>query len=253
MMTRLHALLLAMLLMGAGPTFAGHAAAPSEKKDFFSDLFTGAVFFPERAARFHTIEPMLQEGDLIFIQIRNPVFNRIAETCGSWDSHVGILFKDKDGDWQVAESTVPVSRFTSLKRFLMVPWHGRYVIRRMKGGLSSNDKLRLRQASEARMGRLYQTGFNYDSKRNLYCSKFVHDVYRDATGEEVGKVQTFRELLASNPDAPVGFWKLWFLGSIPWDRRCVTPTSELKDADFTTVFDSKASRKPEPRACGKRG
>ncbi len=238
MIARFLAVLLTTLLAGAGESFAGNASSHPEKKNFLNDLFTGAAFFPERAEAFRKMEPMLQDGDLIFIQIHNPVFNQIAETCGSWESHVGIVFRDKDGDWQVAESTVPVSRFISLKRLLMVPWHGRFMIRRLKGGLSDDQKVRLRQASEVRMGKWYQTGFNYDSKHHLYCSKLVHDVYRDAVGEEVGKVQTFREILSANPDAPVGFWKAWFFGSIPWDRRCVTPTSELRDADFITVFDS---------------
>jgi hypothetical protein len=80
-------------------------------------------------------------------------------------------------------------------------------------------------------------GFNYDSPR-LYCSKFVFDVYRQATGYQVGKLQTFRQLLAENPRAPLGFWRAWFFGFIPWQRQCVTSTSEMKSADFTVVSDS---------------
>ncbi|MBB7319210.1 hypothetical protein HEM98_020950, partial [Escherichia coli] len=28
-----------------------------------------------------------------------------------------------------------------------------------------------------------------------------------------------------NPNAKLTFWKFWFLGSIPWERKTVTPAS----------------------------
>ena len=31
--------------------------------------------------------------------------------------------------------------------------------------------------------------------------------------------------LNSNPNAKLTFWKFWFLGSIPWERKTVTPAS----------------------------
>ncbi|MDZ8400004.1 hypothetical protein SND00_23815, partial [Escherichia coli] len=41
----------------------------------------------------------------------------------------------------------------------------------------------------------------------------------------VGEIETFGELLNSNPNAKLTFWKFWFLGSIPWERKTVTPAS----------------------------
>lgn len=76
----------------------------------------------------------------------------------------------------------------------------------------------------ARLNKFYHTGFKYESSRQ-FCSKFVFDIYKEALCIPVGDIETFEELLHSNPDAKLTFWKFWFLGSIPWDRKTVTPAS----------------------------
>ncbi|MEO6741604.1 MAG: YiiX/YebB-like N1pC/P60 family cysteine hydrolase [Chthoniobacteraceae bacterium] len=181
--------------------------------------------------------PLLREGDIIFICFKHALYRRIAEISGSWESHVGILFRDSDGGWMVAASTIPVSKTTSLQRFVGRSENGRFLVRRLRGGLSPDAVTRLRAASDHRMGVMYDTGFRYDSPRQ-YCSKLVFDCYLEATGQGVGKVETFREMLAENPGAPVDFWRRWFFGRIPWERRCVTTTSQLHAANMITVFDS---------------
>ena len=183
------------------------------------------------------LTPLLQDGDLIFIRISNPIFRRVAETTDSWETHVGILFSGTNGTWQVAESTFPFSRFSSLDRFIARSEHGRFCILRYQGGLTPEEKLDLRLSAGLRMGIRYDLGFNYDSPR-LYCSKFVRQVYQEATGYNVGRLETFQQLLDNNPRAPLDFWRAWFFGFIPWDRRCVTTTSQLKSREFVPVFDS---------------
>lgn len=76
----------------------------------------------------------------------------------------------------------------------------------------------------ARLNKFYHTGFKYESSRQ-FCSKFVFDIYKEALCIPVGDIETFEELLHSNPDAKLAFWKFWFLGSIPWDRKTVAPAS----------------------------
>ncbi len=203
-------------------------------------LVAGSRISPETL---RSLTPKLQDGDLIFIRISNPVFRQVAKTTASWETHVGILFSRPDGSWQVAESRFPLSTFTSLERFVRRSDQGRFLITRYHTELRPEEKSQLRAAARARMGKLYNLGFNYDS-RLLYCSKFVFDVYREATGYQVGNLTTFRQLLADNPQAPLAFWRVWFFGFIPWERRCVTTTSELKSPEFITVC---AANNPEKR------
>ena len=177
----------------------------------------------------------LQSGDIVFISVRSPVYRQIAATCRSWDSHVGIIFREPDGTLLVAESRVPFCSWTTLDQFLARSVNGRFAIRRLHGGLDAAQVARLRAAAERRMGRWYHLGFDFDAPRE-FCSKFVYGVYREALDLEIGEVETFRELLARNPEAPLGFWRLWFFGRIPWQRRTVTPTSQLRSPRLRTML-----------------
>jgi hypothetical protein len=183
------------------------------------------------------VGPRLREGDIIFICVNHTLYRKIAETSQSWESHVGILFRDAAGAWMMAESTFPLARFTPLEKFLAQSKYGRFMVRRLRDGLSQEEVQRLRTAAESRMGKAYHPGFNYDSPR-LYCSKFVYDSYLEATGQRIGRIETFRDLIQENPSAPVGFWRFWFLGMIPWERRIVTTASQLRSPELVTVFDS---------------
>jgi hypothetical protein len=186
------------------------------------------------------ISPLLRDGDVIFIRIANALYRRVAETSQSWESHVGILFSRADGSWEVAESTVPIAKKTPLDRFIARSEHGRFTILRSRTELQPAQQERLRQAAESRMGKFYHLGFNYDSPR-LYCSKLVFDSYREATGIELGQLQTFRQLMAANPAAPIRFWRIWFFGVIPWERRCITTTSLLTSPQLQLVCETKSN------------
>jgi len=177
----------------------------------------------------------LQSGDIVFISVRSPVYKQIAKTCRSWDSHVGIIFRESDGELRVAESRVPFCSYTTLDKFLGRSAGGVFAIRRVNGGLTPEQAGQLRADADRRMGRVYHLGFDFDSPRE-FCSKFVYGVYRAALGMEVGRLETFQELLSSNPQAPIRFWRWWFFGRIPWHRRTVTPTSLLRSSRLQTVL-----------------
>jgi hypothetical protein len=62
-------------------------------------------------------------------------------------------------------------------------------------------------------------------------------VLQESTGEAIGEVQTFRELLERNPAADLRLWKMWYFGRIPWDRTTVTPESLYTCRSLRIVFD----------------
>jgi len=104
-----------------------------------------------------------------------------------------------------------------------------------------HERQRLVAAADRRLGRFYDTGFNLRSRRQ-FCSRYVREVLREATGTEVGEVETFQQLLARRPGTRLGFWKLWYFGSIPWQRETVTPASVLASPALRVVFDGTANR-----------
>lgn len=168
----------------------------------------------------------LKSGDILFVSTPAYLYRKVAQATGSPASHVGIAFEDPRRGWLVAESAVPLSRYSPLRRFLRRSDRGWFAVRRLPRELTAAEVVALRAACDRRMGLWYHTGFNYESRR-MFCSKFVHEVYREALGLEIGTVETFGELLRRNPEEGLGFWKLWFFGRIPWARRTVTPASQL--------------------------
>jgi hypothetical protein len=182
-----------------------------------------------------TIAPSLRDGDLVFLAIDNPLYREVARATSSWTSHVGLAFREADG-WHVAESTVPRSRTTPLDNYLGKTANRRVAVRRLRDTLDRPAVERLRDQAQALMGRWYHLGFDYDSSW-LFCSKFVYEVYRGALGREIGRVQTFEQLLSEHPSPALWFWRFWYFGRIPWRRRTVTPESQYRDPNLETVLE----------------
>ena len=182
-----------------------------------------------------TVASVVTEGDLIFLNVPWLLFRKVAESTKSWTSHVGIVLKDDLGRWVVSESKIPFAREVPLEEFLRRSTQGQFEVRRMRRPLGENEINRLRSAARLNLGRPYGLGFNFDSEK-MFCSKHVYQAYQ-AVGIEVGKVQTFKELLEENPtSSSARFWNTWFFGFIPWMRRTVTPASQLSDPNFATVL-----------------
>ncbi|WP_159564798.1 YebB family permuted papain-like enzyme [Budvicia diplopodorum] len=176
-------------------------------------------------------------GDVVFTCIGNLLFRQVSAASACWSNHVGIIIGHDGEDYIVAESKVPLSQTTTLSKFIARSVDGRYGIRRLNGGLSEAQKRAIVEQVPERLNVLYHTGFKYESSRQ-FCSKFVFDIYRDALSVPIGKVETFNTLLSNNPDARLQFWHLWFMGSIPWERKTVTPASLWFFPSLFSVFNS---------------
>jgi len=178
----------------------------------------------------------LEVGDLVFIRVSALPFRKVAETTVSWTNHVGIVVATDGAEPIVAESTFPFSKRGGLAHFLGRSEGGRVEISRLNAPLSSAQQQMLALAAQKRMGILYDTGFDLHSRRQ-FCSRFVHEVVQEATGIQVGRVETFGDMLTQNPETKLGFWRLWYFGRIPWQRETVTPASVLNSAQLHAVFD----------------
>ena len=182
-----------------------------------------------------SIRSKLNDGDVIFTSIPNHLYQCVERASNSTTSHVGVVFKC-EGKWLVAESRIPFSCYTPLEDFIARSKEGWYAIKRVKGGLSEAQTDGLKLQCERQMGQLYHLGFKYHSKRQ-FCSKFVYQAYKTALGLEVGKLETFTELLRRNPSASTRFWRLWYFGVIPWNRITITPGSQFSDQKLVTVAE----------------
>ena len=181
-------------------------------------------------------EDDLQIGDIVFIRIANFLYRRVADATNSWTSHVGMIHSKKNGEWQVAESTVPFSKINSLGKFIKRTENHKVSIKRLHATLSEEDMLKLQEAANQRLGILYHLGFDHDSTR-MYCSKFVYEVYKEVLNVDIGEIETFKTLITKQPDLSLTFWKIWFFGKIPWQRRTLSPGSQYTSELLTTIWE----------------
>jgi hypothetical protein len=63
------------------------------------------------------------------------------------------------------------------------------------------------------------------------------EVLDEATGIRIGDIETFAALYSRRPDTELRFWKIWYLGRIPWARETVTPASLMRSFQLRWVFD----------------
>lgn len=182
------------------------------------------------------LESHLRVGDIVFTRIGGPPFRQIADATRTWTNHVGIVVGFNCFGAIVAESRVPLSRRTRFRRFVRRSAQGRVAVLRLPRKLSDEEVVLLRRSMKRRLGRLYDTGFNLRSRRQ-FCSRFVRELLQESTGEAIGEVQTFRELLERNREADLRLWNLWYFGRIPWERLTVTPESLYTSPSLKVLFD----------------
>lgn len=187
------------------------------------------------------LEQQLQVGDVVFIRIPHVPFTKVADATSSWTNHVGVVAEVSAQTVMVAESRVPVSGMTRLADFVARSEQGRVAVMRLNTPLNTQQQAALKAAVAARNGILYDTGFDLNSKRQ-FCSRYVREVMQEATGVALGEVEDFATLLKKNPQADQWFWRVWFFGSIPWQRLTVTPASLLNDDRMHAIYDGKVIR-----------
>lgn len=178
----------------------------------------------------------LETGDVIFIRIPTFLFKKVSAATDTWANHVGIVVDASAADPTIAESRIPFSGTTTLSRYIGRSERGRFEVSRLNTPLTGQQRRDVQSAALKREGILYDLRFNLYSHRQ-FCSRFVYEVLLESTGTKTGTVETFATLLRHNPKAQLGFWRIWYLGQIPWERETVTPASMLASPEMHTVFE----------------
>jgi hypothetical protein len=194
---------------------------------------------PTKAASAAALGKTLAVGDLVFIRIGAYPFRKVADATGTWTNHVGIVLDVSGPEPLIGESRFPYSGSTTLARFVARSAGGRVAVMRLPAPLTDAQRQAVVAAAAKREHVFYDTGFDLHSRRQ-FCSRYVREVLQEGAGIEVGAVENFQTLLAHSPGADVGFWRVWYFGSIPWMRETITPASVLRTPGLTTVFDGTA-------------
>ncbi|MCO4792410.1 MAG: hypothetical protein KC493_01765 [Bacteriovoracaceae bacterium] len=215
-------------------------------------ILTCLLFIPQINAQTlgscEHIKKIAKSGDILFISLPGHAFyEKVEKAMNHWATHVGMVLKNDNDELFVSESTYPFSKDTSFCKFVDRA-KGKVAVSRLRGiALNSRDLLDLRVSSKKRLGVYYHLGFKLDSSKQ-FCSKFVWEIYKEALGIEVGKIETFQDILDTHEDPQrreeaIKFFKFWFFHwaipgspSIPWERRTVSPKSQYEDSDLKTIY-----------------
>ena len=200
-------------------------------------LADGPVADQEPSVSAAALRPALAVGDVVFIRVAAKPFREVGAATNSWTNHVGIVIGMDGNEPLIGESTFPFSRTTRLSKFIARSQNGRYAVARLRTALSPDQQQGVALAAKRRNGIFYDTGFDLHSKRQ-FCSRYVREVLAEATGVQVGEVQTFVDLLQQQPGVDLSFWKVWYFGNIPWERATVSPASVLQSPQLQLIYES---------------
>lgn len=173
-------------------------------------------------------------GDIIFIEIPFPPFTKISEATNNWTNHVGVVYDIVDNQIYIAESKVPKVVITKLENFIKRSKNNKYEIYRVKD-LTLDEEYKIKSNAKKYLNIKYDYGFNYDSNKQ-YCSKFVYTIYKESLNIEVGSIETLKEILEKNKNISLCFWNFWFLYSIPWERKAITPANIIENKKLKKII-----------------
>jgi uncharacterized protein YycO len=176
----------------------------------------------------------LRDGDLIFQTSQSAQSRAIQLATKSKYSHCGILFR-RGNEWRVFEAVQPVSE-TSLAKWVARGQDGHFVVKRLRDAetvLTPAALQRLKQAGERYRGKNYDLYFGWSDDR-IYCSELLWKMYQQATGREIGQLQTLREFDLSHP-AVQQKMRERYGRQVPLTEKVISPVQILESKELVTV------------------
>lgn len=141
----------------------------------------------------------VQEGDLIFQELKNSDSRALKLITGNKFTHVGVILKYK-GKFIVLESNGNVRR-TELGQFIRKGVNSQYVIKRFKNykDFFSEEKFsKLREASNLFIGKHSDLYFGWGDEK-FYASELIWKFFKEALEIELCALKKFKDYDYSHP------------------------------------------------------
>jgi hypothetical protein len=175
----------------------------------------------------------LRDGDIIFHSSRSAQSAAIERATRSPYSHMGVILH-RDGKPFVYEAIATV-RYTPFARWTARGDGGKYVVKRLKAGLTTAQARTLRASAAAFAGKPYDLYFEWSNER-IYCSELVWKMYQRALGLEIGRRQKLREFDLSDEIVKAKMRERY--GSkLPMDEPVISPAAMFDSPLLATVPD----------------
>lgn len=172
-----------------------------------------------------------QTGDIVFQISRSSQSKAIQLATHSDYSHTGmIVIRDKKP--YVFEAIGPVV-YMPLQKWVAQGEDGKYIVRRVRGGLSIEQRKQLAQTAKRYLGKPYDPFFSWNDERQ-YCSEVVWKVYHHALALQVGKLQKLSEFDLSSPAVRAKL-KERYGQKIPLNETVISPQAVFDAPQLETV------------------
>lgn len=172
-----------------------------------------------------------QTGDIIFQISQSSQSKAIQLATHSDYSHTGmIVIREKKP--YVFEAVGPVI-YTPLQKWIRHGKDGKYIVRRVDGGLSAQQKQKLAQTAKRYLGKPYDLAFSWSDDRQ-YCSEVVWKVYEKALGMKLGKLQKLKDFDLSNPAVQAKL-KERYGKNVPLNETVISPQAVFDAPGLETV------------------
>lgn len=172
-----------------------------------------------------------QTGDIIFQISRSSQSKAIQLATHSDYSHMGmIVLRNKQA--YVFEAVGPV-KYTLLNKFIAHGDDGKYIIRRIRGGLSAQQQQKLATTAKNFLGKPYDFTFSWSDDRQ-YCSEVVWKVYDHALDMQIGKRQKMKEFDLQQPIVKAKLQERYG-NQIPLNETVISPQAVFDAPQLETV------------------
>ncbi|NDO80702.1 hypothetical protein CJP72_07935 [Citrobacter sp. NCU1] len=172
-----------------------------------------------------------QTGDILFQISRSSQSKAIQLATHSDYSHTGMLVV-RDKTPYVFEAVGPV-KYTPLQQWIARGEDGKYIVRRVSGGLTAGQQQKLAQTAKHYLGKPYDFAFSWTDDRQ-YCSEVVWKVYQNALGIRVGEQQKLKEFDLRHPAVQAKL-KERYGKNIPLNETVISPQAVFNAPQLTTV------------------
>lgn len=174
-----------------------------------------------------------RDGDIIFHTSRSAQSVAIQQATHSRYSHVGIVFI-REGQPYVFEAIATV-RYTLLSKWTARGAESRYVVKRLKRGLTNEQAARLRASAQHFAGKPYDLHFEWSDAR-IYCSELVWKMYSQALGIELGELQKLREFDLADPAVKAKMRERYGT-RVPLEEPVISPAAIYDSPLLQTISD----------------
>eukprot|EP01029_Cantina_marsupialis_P007680 TRINITY_DN1867_c0_g1_i1.p2 TRINITY_DN1867_c0_g1~~TRINITY_DN1867_c0_g1_i1.p2 ORF type:complete len:224 (-),score=31.22 TRINITY_DN1867_c0_g1_i1:2746-3417(-) len=203
-----------------------------------ASIYNGFLLMAEedRHIDLEHLEPMLQDGDIIFQTSTSAQSKAIQLATKSKYSHMGMIYK-KEGKAYVFEAIQPV-KLTPVKEWVERGKRKHFVVKRLIDAdkiLTESVKKDMRLLAEDFLGKNYDIYFEWSDER-IYCSELVWKIYKQAANIEIGKLEQLSDFDLTS--APVKQKLKERYGTrIPMGEKVISPAAMIGSNKLRLIYE----------------